>query len=76
MPEESLKLVGNFVGVAEVGVDSGASATFEWPQGCSGCRQQKVQSMIVKFDMAPTFPTGCGFRLKWRERNCSSRGET
>ena len=64
MREEFLKLADHFVALAEVGINSEGSATLEWPTGCPRWRQQKVMSMIVKFDMTLTFPTGCGFRLK------------
>ena len=62
--EESKILVENFSSLADVGVESGGSATFEWPRFCSGWVEvEELTDMLTKHSMFSTYPTGCAFGL-------------
>ena len=62
--EESKILVENFSSLADVGVESGGSATFEWPRFCSGWDEvEELTDMLTKHSMFSTYPTGSAFGL-------------
>ena len=62
--EESKMLVENFSFLADVAIESGGSATFEWPRYCSGWVEvEELSDMMTKHNMVSTYPSGCGFNL-------------
>lgn len=62
--EESRMLVGNFSSLTDVAIESGGSATFEWPRYCTGWVEvEELSDMMTKRNMVSTYPSGCGFNL-------------
>ena len=62
--EESRELVSNFSGLADLAIESGGSASFEWPRFCTGWVEvEELNDMLTKHNMFATYPCGCGFNL-------------
>ena len=61
---DTLLLLDHFCQLAEVAVESGGSASFEWPLCNGGWKEEEVVQMILHFAMYSCYPSGCGVSLE------------
>ena len=65
----SLELIDKFERIASIGKKSGGRVGFEWPLGCSGWQQPRVESMLENLQLEPTRVDGCATGLAAKHGN-------
>lgn len=67
--QESKQMVSDFSDLADESLETGGSASFEWPRQCSGWGEiDELIHMITKHDMISSHPCGCSFSLEIKGR--------